>query len=81
MNAKNDIRGKGSTLSAWVPETVQDEISSRAERIGLTRSRFVTLVLDHWVRQGCPPVSKADEVLWQLTKDEPDSGTMEVNEE
>lgn len=81
MNAKNNRASRASPLSAWVDQSVHEEISRRAERLGMTKSKYAGLVFGAWMVQGCPPVSRADDVMRRLEQEEPDIKTLEANEE
>lgn len=62
MSDKN--KGQSSKpLSVWITEEKIARLDERAESIGLTRSKYVLLILDKWFADGEPPVSKTDEVM------------------
>ena len=43
-----------------VPRDLADKISDRARELGISRSAYARQILEKWVKDSCPPVSKAD---------------------
>ena len=60
-------KGRG-TLSAVVNQPIISLIDRRRERITLSRSAYVTLIIQQWINSGCPPVSRAEEAIEVLEK-------------
>jgi len=60
-----NAKGRG-TLSAVVDEKIIDLIDERRERLTMSRSTYLTLIIQQWIRSGCPPVSHAEKAIEAL---------------
>lgn len=49
------------------------KIDDRAKALGVSRSRYATLILEKWVADGMKPVSQADRALYVLGKSFPEN--------
>lgn len=62
--------GKSSiseTLSLHARKEIVAEIERRAESLDKKKGTYAALILEKWFADGCPPVTKADELV-QLTR-------------
>ena len=60
-----NAKGRG-TLSAVVNEDVIDLIDERRDRLTLSRSTYLTLIIQQWIDSGCPPVNHAEKAIQAL---------------
>jgi hypothetical protein len=55
-------------VNAALPPEIDALIATRAKALGITKSRFVALVVERWRRSGARAVSMADEALLARSK-------------
>ena len=60
-----NAKGRG-TLSAVVDESIIDLIDRRREKLTLSRSTYLTLIVRHWIASGSPPVNHAEKAIEAL---------------
>ena len=60
-----NAKGRG-TLSAVVDEDIIDLIDERRERLSLSRSTYLTLIIQQWIDSDCPPVNHAERAIEAL---------------
>ncbi len=60
-----------ATISAVVDSAVIDLIDSRRERLTLSRSTYLTLIVQYWIKEGSPPVNHAEKAIAELEKIRP----------
>lgn len=66
--ATNPI-GKGKkVVSGSVSKRIADEIARRADSLDMSKSRYVTKIIELWFHEGCKPVSRQDEVMREAEK-------------
>ena len=69
---------KYKNMPVWCPLDLVALIEKRAEACNESKSSYAALVLQHWVKIGCPPVSRFDEMaqgIASLTKNLPGKST------
>lgn len=59
--------GRG-TLSGVVDQGVIDLIDQRRARLNLSRSTYLSLIVQHWVDEGCSPLTPAEKAIAELEK-------------
>jgi len=52
-----------TTLSVHASKRLIAAIEARADALGLTKSRFASLVLEKWSTEGCQPVNEPDRLM------------------
>jgi len=65
-NAKNR-----HTISAVVDKSIIELIDKRREKLTLSRSTYLTLIVQNWIRDGAPPVNHAEKAIAELEKIRP----------
>lgn len=56
------------TIAAHVKNELADAIDARAAELGVKRGRYIAMILEKWVEEGCPPVSPADSAMQEVKK-------------
>ena len=54
------------TVGVHIPDAWISIIDTRAEALGITRSKFAAAIIGLWIDGGCPPVTPADAALQTL---------------
>ncbi len=57
------VRKRNPQVNASLPVEDESLIAERARALGITKSRFVTLIIARWRRSGARAVNEADEAL------------------
>lgn len=57
------VRKRNPQVNAALPPETDLLIAGRAKALGITKSKFVALVLERWQKNGARAVSEADEAL------------------
>ena len=56
------MRKRNPQINATVTPDLEQVISERAAALHLTKSKFVSLLIEKWEADGCPPISPADAI-------------------
>ena len=57
------MRKRNPQINSAIPSEIVEVISRRAKALNLTRSKYITLIVEMWHRKGANPVSEAEEAL------------------
>lgn len=57
------VRKRNPQVNAALSPEIDALIATRAKALGITKSKFVALVVERWRRSGAKAVSEADEAL------------------
>jgi hypothetical protein len=55
-------------LNAVIPKAITGVITERANALSMTKGKFAAQIIQWWWQQGCPPVTKADNAVIQLSQ-------------
>ena len=61
--ATNPIGKDKKSIGTAIAVNIHDLIEERAISIGISKSKYVGLILDKWVEDGSPPISSADRAI------------------
>jgi len=57
------VRKRNPQVNAALSPEIDELIGVRAKALGITKSKFVALIVERWLRNGARAVSEADEAL------------------
>lgn len=57
------VRKRNPQINSAIPAEIVGLISERAQALNLTRSKYITLIVEMWHRKGAVPVSEAEAAL------------------
>lgn len=62
---------KKATICSVVDQRILDAIEQRRAPLTLSRSAYLSLILQKWLTDGCPAVSSADGAILELQRNFP----------